>query len=87
MLKLGLSIDEDVADVDANMPPLEDDDADVEGSKMEAAASKVQAGKEKLVRARDESARIAAAMADAKSKKAQEVKKENGSKAEKEKLI
>ncbi|XP_056858627.1 heat shock protein 90-2 [Raphanus sativus] len=35
MLKLGLSIDEDeAADADAEMPPLEDD-ADAEGSKME----------------------------------------------------
>lgn len=37
MLKLGLSIDDDVSastDVDADMPPLEDD-ADAEGSKME----------------------------------------------------
>ncbi|OIW16409.1 hypothetical protein TanjilG_19125 [Lupinus angustifolius] len=35
MLKLGLSIDEDAAEVDADMPPLEDADADAEGSKME----------------------------------------------------
>ncbi|XP_057962919.1 heat shock cognate protein 80-like [Malania oleifera] len=35
MLKLGLSIDEDSADVDADMPPLEDVDAEAEGSKME----------------------------------------------------
>ncbi|KAL9316772.1 hypothetical protein ACSQ67_017773 [Phaseolus vulgaris] len=35
MLKLGLSIDEDAADADADMPPLEDVDADAEGSKME----------------------------------------------------
>uniref|UniRef100_A0A2P2M1B8 Heat shock cognate protein 80 n=1 Tax=Rhizophora mucronata TaxID=61149 RepID=A0A2P2M1B8_RHIMU len=35
MLKLGLSIDEDAADGDADMPPLEDADADAEGSKME----------------------------------------------------
>ncbi|KAL0729092.1 hypothetical protein Bca4012_025185 [Brassica carinata] len=35
MLKLGLSIDEDdAAEADAEMPPLEDD-ADAEGSKME----------------------------------------------------
>jgi molecular chaperone HtpG len=36
MLKLGLSIDEDTADADTDMPPLEDaaDDAE-EGSKME----------------------------------------------------
>ncbi|KAE8654161.1 Heat shock cognate protein HSP 90-beta [Hibiscus syriacus] len=33
MLKLGLSIDEDTDDADADMPPLED--ADAEGSKME----------------------------------------------------
>jgi molecular chaperone HtpG len=35
MLKLGLSIDEDSADADTEMPPLEDTDADAEGSKME----------------------------------------------------
>ncbi|QCE01863.1 molecular chaperone HtpG [Vigna unguiculata] len=35
MLKLGLSIDEDAGDADADMPPLEDADADAEGSKME----------------------------------------------------
>eukprot|EP00262_Sarcandra_glabra_P007897 TRINITY_DN20_c0_g1_i6.p1 TRINITY_DN20_c0_g1~~TRINITY_DN20_c0_g1_i6.p1 ORF type:complete len:700 (+),score=197.32 TRINITY_DN20_c0_g1_i6:128-2227(+) len=37
MLKLGLSIDEDdsPADADIDMPPLEDGDADAEGSKME----------------------------------------------------
>ncbi|RYR79741.1 hypothetical protein Ahy_A01g004548 [Arachis hypogaea] len=35
MLKLGLSIDEDAGDVDADMPPLEEADADAEGSKME----------------------------------------------------
>jgi molecular chaperone HtpG len=34
MLKLGLSIDEDSADADTDMPPLEDAD-DAEGSKME----------------------------------------------------
>ncbi|KHN23824.1 Heat shock cognate protein 80 [Glycine soja] len=35
MLKLGLSIDEDAGEADADMPPLEDADADAEGSKME----------------------------------------------------
>ena len=35
MLKLGLSIDDDAAEADADMPPLEDTDADAEGSKME----------------------------------------------------
>ncbi|AET00832.1 putative Heat shock protein Hsp90 family [Medicago truncatula] len=35
MLKLGLSIDEDAAEADADMPPLEEADADAEGSKME----------------------------------------------------
>ncbi|KAK4781394.1 hypothetical protein SAY86_015496 [Trapa natans] len=35
MLKLGLSIDEDAVEGDADMPPLEDADADAEGSKME----------------------------------------------------
>lgn len=35
MLKLGLSIDDDAVDGDAEMPPLEDADADAEGSKME----------------------------------------------------
>uniref|UniRef100_A0A6N2ML76 Histidine kinase/HSP90-like ATPase domain-containing protein n=1 Tax=Salix viminalis TaxID=40686 RepID=A0A6N2ML76_SALVM len=35
MLKLGLSIDEDAVEADAEMPPLEDADADAEGSKME----------------------------------------------------
>ncbi|XAR56820.1 hypothetical protein NMG60_11037439 [Bertholletia excelsa] len=35
MLKLGLSIDEDSGDADVDMPPLEDTDADAEGSKME----------------------------------------------------
>ncbi|MCD7457619.1 hypothetical protein HAX54_035553 [Datura stramonium] len=35
MLKLGLSIDEDGVDAEADMPPLEDTDADAEGSKME----------------------------------------------------
>ncbi|KAJ1441207.1 Ribosomal protein S5 domain 2-type fold [Sesbania bispinosa] len=35
MLKLGLSIDEDVGEADADMPPLEEADADAEGSKME----------------------------------------------------
>ncbi|KAM1806121.1 hypothetical protein ACFX11_029302 [Malus domestica] len=35
MLKLGLSIDDDTAEGDADMPPLEDADADAEGSKME----------------------------------------------------
>ncbi|MED6126031.1 Heat shock cognate protein 80 [Stylosanthes scabra] len=35
MLKLGLSIDEDAGDVDADMPPLEEADVDAEGSKME----------------------------------------------------
>ncbi|XP_028771514.1 heat shock cognate protein 80 [Neltuma alba] len=35
MLKLGLSIDDDAGDGDADMPPLEDADADAEGSKME----------------------------------------------------
>ncbi|KAM7522332.1 hypothetical protein LguiA_012234 [Lonicera macranthoides] len=35
MLKLGLSIDDDGAEADADMPPLEEADADAEGSKME----------------------------------------------------
>ncbi|KAL5077314.1 hypothetical protein RYX36_016298 [Vicia faba] len=35
MLKLGLSIDDDAAEADADMPPLEEADADAEGSKME----------------------------------------------------
>nr|ALD51961.1 heat shock protein 90-2 [Nicotiana benthamiana] len=35
MLKLGLSIDEDCGDAEADMPPLEDPEADAEGSKME----------------------------------------------------
>ncbi|KAL3736569.1 hypothetical protein ACJRO7_025503 [Eucalyptus globulus] len=35
MLKLGLSIDEDTADGDADMPPLEDAEVEAEGSKME----------------------------------------------------
>ncbi|KZV36224.1 heat shock cognate protein 80-like [Dorcoceras hygrometricum] len=35
MLKLGLSIDEDAGDADADMPALEDTDGDAEGSKME----------------------------------------------------
>jgi molecular chaperone HtpG len=35
MLKLGLSIDEDAEGADADMPSLEDVDADAEGSKME----------------------------------------------------
>ena len=36
MLKLGLSIDEDAAEADADMPPLEEEaEADAEGSKME----------------------------------------------------
>ncbi|KAK2416549.1 heat shock cognate protein [Trifolium repens] len=35
MLKLGLSIDEDATGNDADMPPLEEADADAEGSKME----------------------------------------------------
>ncbi|KAB2616778.1 heat shock protein 90-2 [Pyrus ussuriensis x Pyrus communis] len=35
MLKLGLSIDDDAVEGDAEMPPLEDADADAEGSKME----------------------------------------------------
>ncbi|GMN59161.1 hypothetical protein TIFTF001_028258 [Ficus carica] len=35
MLKLGLSIDEDAGEGDADMPPLEDAEADAEGSKME----------------------------------------------------
>ncbi|KAF4362354.1 hypothetical protein F8388_008238 [Cannabis sativa] len=35
MLKLGLSIDEDAVETDAEMPPLEDAEADAEGSKME----------------------------------------------------
>ncbi|KAF1894741.1 hypothetical protein Lal_00021034 [Lupinus albus] len=35
MLKLGLSIDEDAGEVDADLPPLEEADADAEGSKME----------------------------------------------------
>ncbi|CAA3005138.1 heat shock cognate 80 [Olea europaea subsp. europaea] len=35
MLKLGLSIDEDAGEADADMPPLEDADADADGSKME----------------------------------------------------
>ncbi|KAG8385993.1 hypothetical protein BUALT_Bualt03G0102800 [Buddleja alternifolia] len=35
MLKLGLSIDEDAGEADADMPPLEEADADAEGSKME----------------------------------------------------
>jgi molecular chaperone HtpG len=34
MLKLGLSIDEDAVEADAEMPPLEEADADAEGSKM-----------------------------------------------------
>ncbi|KAH9652454.1 Heat shock protein 81-1 [Citrus sinensis] len=35
MLKLGLSIEEDAGDADADMPPLEDAADDAEGSKME----------------------------------------------------
>nr|XP_023927410.1 heat shock cognate protein 80-like [Quercus suber] len=35
MLKLGLSIDEDAAEADTEMPALEEADADAEGSKME----------------------------------------------------
>ena len=35
MLKLGLSIDEDGGDAEADMPALEDPEADAEGSKME----------------------------------------------------
>ena len=35
MLKLGLSIDEESGEADVDMPPLEDTDADAEGSKME----------------------------------------------------
>ncbi|KAK6119366.1 hypothetical protein DH2020_046897 [Rehmannia glutinosa] len=35
MLKLGLSIDDDAAEADVDMPPLEEADADAEGSKME----------------------------------------------------
>ncbi|KAL7186790.1 hypothetical protein ACSBR2_028504 [Camellia fascicularis] len=35
MLKLGLSIDEEAGDVDVDMPPLEEAEADAEGSKME----------------------------------------------------
>ncbi|KAL5548751.1 hypothetical protein UlMin_003982 [Ulmus minor] len=35
MLKLGLSIDDDAGEADADMPPLEEADADAEGSKME----------------------------------------------------
>ena len=35
MLKLGLSIDEDTAEADTEMPALEEADADAEGSKME----------------------------------------------------
>ncbi|GAV59645.1 HSP90 domain-containing protein/HATPase_c_3 domain-containing protein [Cephalotus follicularis] len=35
MLKLGLSIDDDADEADADMPPLEDVDVDAEGSKME----------------------------------------------------
>ncbi|KAM3355771.1 hypothetical protein P3S68_022484 [Capsicum galapagoense] len=35
MLKLGPSIDEDGGDAEADMPPLEDPEADAEGSKME----------------------------------------------------
>jgi molecular chaperone HtpG len=35
MLKLGLSIDEDAGEADSDMPPLEEADADAEGSKME----------------------------------------------------
>ena len=35
MLKLGLSIDEDAGEGDAEMPPLEEADVDAEGSKME----------------------------------------------------
>ncbi|XP_059277355.1 heat shock cognate protein 80-like [Lycium ferocissimum] len=35
MLKLGLSIDEDSGDAETDMPPLEDTEADAEGSKME----------------------------------------------------
>uniref|UniRef100_A0A0A0LZ00 Histidine kinase/HSP90-like ATPase domain-containing protein n=1 Tax=Cucumis sativus TaxID=3659 RepID=A0A0A0LZ00_CUCSA len=35
MLKLGLSIDEESGEGDSEMPPLEDADADAEGSKME----------------------------------------------------
>ncbi|KAF7145008.1 hypothetical protein RHSIM_Rhsim04G0010300 [Rhododendron simsii] len=35
MLKLGLSIDEESGDADMDMPPLEETDADAEGSKME----------------------------------------------------
>ena len=35
MLKLGLNIDEEAGDVDVDMPPLEEADAEAEGSKME----------------------------------------------------
>ncbi|CBI25731.3 unnamed protein product, partial [Vitis vinifera] len=35
MMKLGLSIDEDGPEADTDMPPLEEADADAEGSKME----------------------------------------------------
>ncbi|KAI8009862.1 Heat shock cognate protein 80 [Camellia lanceoleosa] len=35
MLKLGLSIDEEAGEADVDMPPLEEADADAEGSKME----------------------------------------------------
>ncbi|KAK2994239.1 hypothetical protein RJ640_027156 [Escallonia rubra] len=42
MLKLGLSIDDDSADADADMPVLEEADADVEGSKMEEAISQAK---------------------------------------------
>ncbi|KAM3320468.1 hypothetical protein P3S67_007668 [Capsicum chacoense] len=35
MLKLGLSIDEDGGVAEADIPPLEDPEADAEGSKME----------------------------------------------------
>ncbi|KAK2976708.1 hypothetical protein RJ640_013964 [Escallonia rubra] len=42
MLKLGLSIDDDSADVDADMPVLEEADADAEGSKMEEAQKSSQ---------------------------------------------
>ncbi|KAK6162645.1 hypothetical protein DH2020_002486 [Rehmannia glutinosa] len=35
MLKLGLSIDDDAVEADVDMPPLEEADADAEGSKME----------------------------------------------------
>jgi len=35
MFKLGLSINEDAGEVVADMPPLEEAEADAEGSKME----------------------------------------------------